>query len=97
MLRTHGSTKGPAIRSQERIRDAALSECGSAIRNSIRLKAEIGWRPPEKHKLIGAKIATSSRPRDQQAVRRPELAIRLCSRGRIVTEPVAFLDCSRHG
>jgi hypothetical protein len=50
-----------------------------------------------KNKLIGAKIATSSRPRDQQAVRRPELAIRLCSRGRIVTEPVAFLDCSRHG
>jgi hypothetical protein len=32
----------------------------------------------------------------QQAVRRPELAIRLCNQGRIVTEPVAFLDCSRH-
>jgi hypothetical protein len=48
MLRTHGSTKGPVMRSQERIRDAALFECGSAIRNSIRLKAEIGWRPPEK-------------------------------------------------
>jgi len=50
-----------------------------------------------KNKLIGAKIATSSRPRDQQAVRQPELAIRLCSQGRIVTEPVAFLDRSRHG
>jgi hypothetical protein len=39
------------------------------------------------NKLSGAKITTSRTPRDQQAIRQPELAIRVCSQGRIVTEP----------
>ena len=46
-LRPNGSTKGPVVRSLGCVRDAPRSECGSIIRNAIRLKAEVGWPPPE--------------------------------------------------
>src|SRR5215469_3758627 len=39
------------------------------------------------NRLSGDRMATSSTPRDKQAVRHPELAIRVCSQGRIVIEP----------